>query len=351
MELRQLRQFIAVADAQSFRAAAERLFMAQPPLSVAIRKLEDELGAPLFERYPRGVALTAAGRMAYEAAQQCLARADDVGIAARQGAHGAKGRLKIGFIGSVTFDLLPRSLLAFRERYPDVTLELGESTNLELLSQVDSGDIDAAFVRLPAVRPAEVEFLAVQDDEFCVALPADHPLCAHRTLRLPELRDEIFIGYAASRAGGLQAGMARVMQAAGIAPRIAQEAVQVQTVLGLVGSGLGIALVPSANIRYFPRAVAFRRLRGLAGSMRIGIALAHRHAVGNPSVARFLETVDGLRKAAAFVPDETTGQTASSMPRPVSSPSRRSSSGSSPGSASVAGRPRRAPKGSNSPKK
>src|SRR3954469_8250206 len=136
MDLRQLRQFMTLAEERSFSAAARRLFMAQPALSVAIRKLEEEIGSPLFLRGSRGVRLTAAGEAARHAAQRCLAAAADIPTAARLAAGGEAGSLRIGFSGSVTVRLLPRLLQAFSRRYPAVKLELREGTNLELLTQV-----------------------------------------------------------------------------------------------------------------------------------------------------------------------------------------------------------------------
>src|SRR5687768_3402859 len=139
MELRQLRQFVAVAEARNFRRAAEQLHMAQPPLSVAIRKLEEEVGTALFVRQPRGVVLTAAGVAALSVAQQCMASADALRDAALSAAGGESGVLRVGFVGSATYSLMPKLLPAFRSRYPDVELVLRESTNLELLALVEGG--------------------------------------------------------------------------------------------------------------------------------------------------------------------------------------------------------------------
>ncbi len=292
MELRQLRQFVVVAEERSFRRAAERLFMAQPPLSVAIRKLEEEIGAVLFERSSRGVVPTAAGQAALEAARDCLAHADQVAFAARAAAQGEIGRLRIGFIGSVTSGLLPRLIQAFRRRYPQVVLDLRESTNVELLEMVESRLLDIAFVRLPARRPPALVSRTVQEDVFCVALPQGHPLAAHDTVLLQDLEGQPCIGFTPSRAGGLHAGMTALLQEAGIALRITQEAVQVQTVIGLVGSGLGIALVPaSANMPYLSPQVEFRAIRDLPLHTRIGIALTYRQDDDNPVLQRFLRLV------------------------------------------------------------
>ena len=126
MELRQLRYFVMLAETGNFHRAAERLNMSQPPLTVAIRKLEEELGAALFIRSARGVALTAAGRASLEMARATLAQADRFREAAREGAAGERGRLRVGFVGSATFELLPRLIAEYRRRYPAVELVLEE---------------------------------------------------------------------------------------------------------------------------------------------------------------------------------------------------------------------------------
>ena len=289
MLLRQLRQFVMLAETRSFRRAAERLFMAQPPLSVAIRKLEEEIGVPLFERGARGVRLTPAGEAACEAAKRCLRDADEVTSAARAAASGEAGRLRIGFIGSVTFGLMPQLIQAFGQRYPNVRLELREATNESLLAAVDEETLDIGFVRLPTARPPGVEFQWVQRDVFVAALPAKHPLARSKRLSMGDLADQSFIGYAPSPVGGLQAAVTQALMQSGVSPRITQEAVQVQTVIGLVESGLGIALVPSVNALHISRGVVFRPIADLPKGAAIGIALAHRADGGSVVARRFRE--------------------------------------------------------------
>jgi DNA-binding transcriptional LysR family regulator len=276
MDLRQLRQFVAVAEAGSFRRAAEQLCMAQPPLSVAMRKLEADIGVPLLDRSARGVSLTTAGQATLESARRCLRAADEVVSAARAAASGDAGLLRIGFIGSVIHGLLPQLIQAFHLRYPGVKLELRESTNQEVLAAVANDTLDLGFVRVPTARPPGVDFQLVQSDVFVVALPAQHALAQRKRLTLQDLADQPFIGYAPSRAGGLHAVVTQLLMQAGVAPPITQEAVQVQTVIGLVESGLGMALVPSVHAPHASRAVAFRQLADLPKNFMIGIALAHR---------------------------------------------------------------------------
>ena len=289
MELRQLQQFVVVADTLNFRRAAERLHMAQPPLSVAIRKLEEEVGAQLFERQPRGVVLTAAGVAALGQAQRCLADAAALRDAAQAAAGGERGLLRVGFVGSATYALMPRLLPAFRERYPQVELILRESTNLELLAQVESSELDIGLVRYPTGSASNLRFEIVERDVFCAVLPARHVLAKHDRLTLAMLAREPFIDYASTQVPGLHAIVMLAFQQAGLTPQVCQEATQVQTVISLVQSGMGVALVPSVSSRLAPRNVVFRPVTGLPASAAISLAMTSRVDGNNAAAQRFRE--------------------------------------------------------------
>ena len=289
MELRQLEQFIAVAETLNFRRAAERLHMAQPPLSVAIRKLEEEIGARLFERQPRGVTLTAAGTAALGRAQRCLNEAGALRDAAQAAAGGERGLLRVGFVGSATYALMPRLLPAFRARYPDVELVLRESANLELLALVESGELDIGLVRYPTGSASALRFEIVERDVFCAALPAGHALGKKKRLTLAMLAREPFVDYASTRVPGLHAMVMLAFQQAGLAPQVSQEATQVQTVISLVQSGMGVALVPSVSARLAARDVVFRPVEGLPASAAISLAMASRVDGYNAAAQRFRE--------------------------------------------------------------
>lgn len=289
MELRQLRQFVAVAETLSFRRAAERLHMAQPPLSVAIRKLEEEVGARLFERLPRGVALTAAGAAALVLAHRCLVAAGALHDAAQAAAGGESGLLRVGFVGSATCALMPRLLPAFRARYPAVELVLRESANLELLALVESGELDIGLVRYPTGSASALRFEIVEHDVFCAVLPAGHALARKKRLTLAMLAREPFVDYASTRVPGLHAMVMLAFQQAGEAPQVSQEATQVQTVISLVQSGLGVALVPSVSARLAARDVVFRPVADMPASAAISLAMASRVDGSNAAAQRFRE--------------------------------------------------------------
>lgn len=296
MELRQLRQFAMVANTLNFRRAAEQLHMAQPPLSVAMRRLEEELGVRLFERKPRGVLLTAAGQAALRCARQCLALTDEMALTARAAAGGESGLLRVGFVGSATYSLLPRLLPAFCSRYPGVELVLHESTNLDILAGLEAHQLDIGLVRYPTVAgtapigraPARsLQFEVIERDVLCAVLPAQHPLALQRRVTLAELAREPFIDYASSKVPGLHALVLLAFQQAGLTPQVTQQATQVQTVLSLVESGMGVALVPSVTSRLAPRGLAFRPVKGLSKTAGIAIALAYDSLHESATASRF----------------------------------------------------------------
>jgi len=287
IELRQLRQFLEIADAGGYRRAAERLFVAQPALSTSIRRLEDAIGACLFDRGPRGVRLTPAGEALLPEARRALMHAEQGRQTARLAALGEWGVLRLGFVGSATYSLLPARLPAFRARHPDVRLELVEGTTLSVVEMVRDGRVDLGVIRGPVDAVAGVEMLLAESDEFAAVLPAQHPLAGRRRLRLDALRDEPFVMYSSTAVPGLRAVAMQVCREAGFAPRIGQEATQVQTVVSLVASGLGVALVPAVASAYANDRVRFLPLMGVDTAGRIGLSVVLR-TDGVPVPARRL---------------------------------------------------------------
>lgn len=281
MDLRQLRYFSVLAETLNFHRAAERLNISQPPLTVAIRKLEQQLGATLFERGARGVRLTASGAGIVGAVHAALAAAEEVRSLARRGAAGATGRLSVGFIGSAVGELLPRIVSPFREAYPDVALALEEMNSVEIVRAIAARRIDVGLVRLPVMDPADVEIHVAERDELVVAVPASFAV-EEAPLDLARLADEPFIIY--DQVSVLHATIRLACQRKGFAPRVAQEAIQVQTILSLVEAGLGVALVPSRTARFAPRGV---RLVPLAEPVPIEMGLAWSRAV-TPVVRNFI---------------------------------------------------------------
>ncbi|WP_420381810.1 LysR substrate-binding domain-containing protein [Novosphingobium sp.] len=282
MDLRQLRYFSALADTLNFHRAAEQLHMSQPPLTVAIRKLEEDLGTALFVREPRGVRLTAAGEAALPSARAALAAADAFRDSVRQGAAGLSGRLTIGFIGSAIGQLLPRIISPFRAAFPLVELTLAEMNSVQIVAAIAARRLDLGLVRLPLMDGSLVEIAVIERDALAVALPAQDPLAGHATLPLSALSGHRFIIY--SPVSVLNATIRLACQSAGFTPRIAQEAVQVQTILSLVEAGLGVALIPARSARFATEHV---RIVALDQPIPIEMGLAHAADAG-PLVRNFV---------------------------------------------------------------
>jgi DNA-binding transcriptional LysR family regulator len=295
VELRQLRHFVTVAETLSFRGAAERLQMTQPPLSVSIRKLEDEIGTALFVRDTQTTRLTRAGEAALAAARAALFHAEETTRIARATAHGAMGQLRVGFVGSAKNALLPRLLPAFGQMYPQVVLRFTEQNNTWLVAAVERGDLDVAVVRVPLARRSSVRYETVERDVFVLALPAGHRLADRERVPLTALADEPLIDYTADAMPGLHALSTMLLGAAGVSPRVAQEAMQVETVLFLVESGLGVALVPSSSRRRAGRGVVFRPLDPEPARHAIGLALAYAPERDSVLVRHFRELAVRLR--------------------------------------------------------
>jgi DNA-binding transcriptional LysR family regulator len=289
MDLRRIRHFNVLAETLNFSRAAERLHIAQPALSVSIQKLETELGTKLFERTSTGVVLTAGGQAALLEARRLLYHGEQLIRTARDAEAGTGGRLRIGFVGSAIYRLVPSLIPAFRARYPGVELVLREATSGRIVEMLGEEALDVGIVRTPLLQPHGATLHTLQHDPFVVALPAAHPLAAREWLHLSELAREAFILYSTDHAAGLRAAVMSTCAAAGFTPQVAQEATQVPTVVALVESGLGIALVPQVMRGEREPRVAYRDLRDVPEGTGTTLSLAWLDGDENPAARRFVE--------------------------------------------------------------
>lgn len=286
MKLQQLRQFITLAETLNFHRAAERLNMAQPPLSISIKKLEVELGVPLFTRGKQGVQLTSEGLAALNHAQQALFHAEQVQRVVREVSTGDRGRIRLGFVGSATYRLLPRLLHAFRARYPMIDLSLAESRTVDLLEDTESGVIDVAIVRTPILSGSTSEISVLETDRLCVAVSKQSRFAGRKRAKLAEFRDEPFVIYSRESVPGMHALAMTACQEAGFLPQIAEQATQLQTIICLVESGLGVALVP-AVIANQTAAVDFVEIEGQKNGLTIGLGIVIRSVRPSAAAVRF----------------------------------------------------------------
>lgn len=289
MDLRRLQHFVILAETLNYRLAAERLHMTQPPLSVSIQKLEADIGFQLFTRNQQGVRLTESGKMALVEARRALFHVGRLREVARTAEAGEIGTLRIGFVGSATHAILPRVLPAFRARYPGVQLVLREATSVRIMELLEEETLDVGLIRVPILNLSSASLVPLETDVLVAALPAGHPLAARPALKLSELAEEPFIFYSSEQAHGLYMAAMFACQLSGFSPRVAQAAVQISTVLSLVESGLGVALVPSVSSSRAGAGVVCRPLEDLPGATSIGISLACRPEADSVLVKRFRE--------------------------------------------------------------
>jgi DNA-binding transcriptional LysR family regulator len=260
IEMRHLRYFIAVAEELHFGRAAARLHMAQPPLSQQIRKLETLIGAKLFTRTSRVVALTPAGAAFLTRSRRLIAQSEsDVDEAARIG-RGEGGRLDVGFVSSALILGAVDLIHQFHSRYPDVLVQLHEGFTSQLVAQVVDHRVDVAFVRDPDPHP-ELSASTLLTEEFVAVVPAGHYSAGQDFIPASALRNDPFVFY--PRAAGERA-FRRNMQPcldAGYLPRIVQEASNWTTILHLVGAGLGVTIAPISATATAPNNVRIIPLR------------------------------------------------------------------------------------------
>ncbi|TVQ25589.1 MAG: LysR family transcriptional regulator [Leptolyngbya sp. DLM2.Bin15] len=285
MELRHLHYFIAVAEELHFSRAAERLCISQPPLSQQIRSLEDELGVRLFERTKRHVQLTEAGKVLLERSYLVLAQLEQAIEATQRVGRGEVGRLAIGFVGSATYTVLLEILSAFRAQFPAVELQLRELTTAQQIQALHDKQVDIGIVRSAISEPGlSVELLL--PESLVLALPEAHPLSTQTEVSLSTLADELFILFPAKMGPVFYKQIIHSCQQAGFRPKVAQEAVQMQTIIGLVAAGLGIAIVPASLQNFHRNGVIYRPLQEQIP--QTGLYLAWRQHDSSPVISAFL---------------------------------------------------------------
>ena len=286
-ELRQLRHFVAVAEQLHFGRAAAALHISQPPLSRSIRDLEVRIGATLLARTRRHVELTAEGARFLEEAKRILAQLERAVLEVGSMAAGAGGRLRLGFVSLADYGVLPGLLKAYKAARPGVELALREMLSPEQAAALAAGELDFGLL-LPPVAGAALEHVVVQRERFVAALPARHRLTRARgRIAVRDLAGDAFVMVPRTIAPGLHDIVSALTARAGFAPRVAQEAIQMQTVVSLVSSGLGVALVPASVANLGRRGVAYRELAD--AHPRLDLWLAWRRGALGVAAREFVQ--------------------------------------------------------------
>jgi DNA-binding transcriptional LysR family regulator len=290
IEFRQLRYFVAVAEEMHFGRAAARLHMTQPPLSQTIQALEAALGTPLFYRTKRSVSLTPAGAALLPEARRLLLQTEILPDLARRAASGESGRLSLAFVSTADYSVLPPFLREFREHYPQVQIDLREATSDVQLEELAQGRIDAGLVipPLPDKAKAPLDYVPVLSEPLILAAPTGtKALRGKGAIALGSVSDMPLIIFPRRIAPAFHDAILACFHDAGLTPRIGQEAIQMQTIVGLVSAGMGIALVPQSVSNLKRPGVEYKALAGKSPLVETGLAWRRDNA--SPVLRAFLE--------------------------------------------------------------
>lgn len=273
MELRHLRYFLAVAEEGNFRRAAERVGIAQPPLSAQIRDLERELGVQLFRRVPKGAELTDAGVAFLAEVPSVFERIDRAVRMAQRGARGEIGELRVGYTGTTSFnEIVPTALRQFRRDFPTVELTLEELNTPQLVERLLHRELDAAFIRPGREAPAGTSLLPLPDESMVAVVPGDHRLAERYAIELADLSDEPFILFSRVLGPALYDEVVDACRRVGFEPAVRQVAPQITSIANLVAVGLGVSVVPVRTAGAAVPGVRYVPFKGTAPVARLALA-------------------------------------------------------------------------------
>lgn len=299
MKLHFLRYFAVLAEELHFGRAANRLAITQPPLSLAIKALEEELGVQLLLRSSKHVELTPAGSAFLDEARQILDRVTRASSIALAVASGSRGRLDIGMAGSLVYRGVPAIVQRFNADTHGIELILREMSTTEQLQDLLHGQLDAAFLNAFVVPP-QLRSLPLVEDEFVLCLPATHPRAGAKAVDLGELSEERFVMFSRDVSPANYDNVIAIFSRAGVHPKTVHAARQWLTIVAMVAEGLGVSLVPRSlarshvdNVRFVP----------FTGAPAVAPALlVWNPARMSPALERFIAsadtTIDGLRNEA-----------------------------------------------------
>ncbi|WP_151637739.1 LysR family transcriptional regulator [Noviherbaspirillum aerium] len=292
MELRHLRYFEVVGRTLNFTRAAEKLHIAQPPLSRQIREIEEELGTELIDRSSRPIALTKAGAFFLEQCVQILSRLDEARQGTRRIGQGKKRWFGIGFVPSVLYGFLPELIKEYRSSDSDVEVMFSELTTIQQAEALKAGRIDVGFGRL-LLEDAEIRCEVLEEEALVAALPAGHALARRQRLALRQLAGEPFILYPARPRPSYADHVLNLFRAHGLQLNVAIEANEMQTAIGFVAAGIGLTLVPRSVQRLKRDDVVYRPVSNADATSPVIMNVRSSDSSGE--LARFMEFVDRYR--------------------------------------------------------
>ena len=301
MELRHLRYFVAIGEEENYRRAAQRLLVAQTALSTQIQDMEAELGFKLFDRLPRGVKLSAAGRLFLEDARRILQQVNEAAARAARVARGQSGTMRVGFTENASWrGVVPDSFRHFRERQPDAELQLTPATSLEQLDAIRSGRLDAGFVFNMPKGDAELDHFPVALQHVELAVPKGHALAKVKKLKLRDLVDASFVWFPRRESPAFYDRLMHECFRGGLkSPRIVQEGLNEATILSLVSHGMGVGWVNGTARWRCPESVVIVSVVDL--DMPLPLALVWKKDNSSPLVKRFVDDVRSLQEVRSLL--------------------------------------------------
>lgn len=295
MDLRHLKYFVTLAEELNFHRAAERLHISQPPLSRQIRQLEEELGTPLFSRGARGVELTQAGHTLREEAQRIIGMVAIACERTGKAGRGQIGRLDVGIFGSAILYHIPRLLMQFRNRYPEVEIALHQLPRAEQIVGLRERRLTVGISRRVPEEP-DIVVETMFQEPLVIALNRAHPLARRKAIRIAEIVHEPLILYPSKIRPGLVEDVMVLMDREGARPRIVQEVTDVVTAIALVASGFGVCVTPKAASSLRLPGVIYRPIKA-APPPCIELSCLYRRGDASPILAAFLDITRRYRPA------------------------------------------------------
>jgi DNA-binding transcriptional LysR family regulator len=287
MEFRHIRSFLSVAETLHFGRSARLLNLSQPALSLQVKALEDELGVQLLSRNRQGTVLTEAGQAFREDAAIALEKLEFAKRKAQWASTGRLGHIRIGFISTAGFEIVPKLMRRFRKSYPDVEFSIRNILTGAQLEMIGDGSLDVGFLRLPIENRKEIEVTTVHREPFVAILPSWHSLSAKKEIRLRELKGNPFVLYAREYAPGFRDLLTRILSNAGVVPKVVQTAGEMPTLISLVDAGVGVSIVPTSVAKRIVSRVTMCSIADRLPESEIGLALARHNAAA--VVRRFCE--------------------------------------------------------------
>ena len=273
MELRQIRSFLSIAETLHFGRTAEMIHLSQPALSLQIRALEDEIGVRLFKRNRRKTALTAAGVAFREDARGALLRLDQAVYKANLAANGKLGILRIGFISTAGNEIVPTIIRQFRELNAEVEFSLRNILTTDQIQMLETGSLDIGFLRLPIGGHSDLEVVTVHREPFGLVVPSSHKLAKRKRVRLREASGQDFVMYERTHAPGFHDLIFGMLRDAGVIPNVCQTAGEMPTLISLVDSGMGVAILPASTVKRSIASVVACEISDKIPMSEIGIAV------------------------------------------------------------------------------